>query len=169
MVNELTHEVVRYATELGQTGLPSELSQILNSCINGVGDLERIGDHSTNLIEMQQLLEDHKLAFSPKALGEFEEMFALTEEAVRKAIEALEAEDPEKSREVLVLEDKIDAMEKRLRLRHIERLNHGQCAPGAAVVFIDILSNLERVGDHAHNVACMVFDLDRIRSGKTAA
>jgi len=52
LVNELTHDVVRYATELGQTGLPGELSRILNSCVNGVGDLERVGDHACNLAEM---------------------------------------------------------------------------------------------------------------------
>ncbi len=166
LVNELTHDVVRYATELGQTGLPGELSRILNSCVNGVGDLERVGDHATNLIEMHQFLEDHKLTFSAKGIEEYKEMSGLVKDAVRKATEALEREDAGIAREVLELEDRIDAMEKRLRLRHIERLNRGECAPGAGVVFIDILSNLERVGDHAHNLAYVVLDIVRIRNGE---
>ena len=163
LVNELTHDIVRYGTELGQRGLSPDLSVILNSCISGVGDIERIGDHSTNLIEMYEFLRDHKLHFTPKALEEFEEMFSLVDAAVRKSAEALDREDLALAREVLALEDRIDDMERDLRARHIERLNQGKCQPGAGVVFIDILSNLERVGDHAHNLACIVLDLARIR------
>ena len=60
-------------------------------------------------------------------------------------------------------------MEKTLRAQHIARLNAGSCNPGAGVVFIDILSNLERVGDHAHNLAMVVFDIERMhkRSGNS--
>ena len=53
-------------------------------------------------------------------------------------------------------------MEKTLRSQHIARLNAGGCSPGAGVIFIDILSNLERVGDHANNLAMVVFDIERL-------
>ncbi|EHM10447.1 Na/Pi-cotransporter [Thermanaerovibrio velox DSM 12556] len=163
IVNELTHEIVRYGTELGQKGLSSDLSFLLNSCINGVGDIERMGDHSTNLVEMYQYMRDHNLKFTESAMKEFEEMFSLVYEAVSKSIEALDKEDLCLAGEVMELEDRVDEMEKRLRARHIDRLNHGKCSPGAGVVFIDILSNLERVGDHAHNLACVVMDMAKVR------
>ncbi len=163
-VNEITHDIVRYGTEVGQTGLSPDLSMLLNSCISGVGDIERIGDHATNLVEMYQFLQDHKLKFSPKALEECKEMFDLAVSAVAKSVQALEEENPKIAREVLDLEDKIDYMEKTLRARHIARLNAGGCSPGAGVVFIDILSNLERVGDHAHNMAMVVFDIEHMHS-----
>jgi phosphate:Na+ symporter len=83
-VNEITHDIVRYGTEVGQSGLSPDLSMILNSCISGVGDIERIGDHATNLVEMYQFLQDHKLKFSPKALEECKEMFDLVISAVAK-------------------------------------------------------------------------------------
>jgi len=163
-VNEITHDIVRYGTEVGQSGLSPDLSMILNSCISGVGDIERIGDHATNLVEMYQFLQDHKLKFSPKALEECKEMFDLVISAVAKSVQALEDEDPKIAQEVLDLEDRIDYMEKTLRARHIARLNAGGCTPDAGVIFIDILSNLERVGDHAHNIAMVVFDIDSIHN-----
>ncbi len=161
-VNELTHDIVRYATEVGQTGLSSDLSILLNSCTNGVGDIERIGDHATNLVEMFQFLQDHKLQFSPKAMEECQEMFDLVISALVRSIQAIEEEDPKLAQEVVDLEDRIDYMEKTLRAQHIARLNAGGCTPGGGVVFIDILSNLERVGDHAHNLAMVVFDIERM-------
>ena len=66
--------------------------------------------------------------------------------------------------QVFSLEDDIDAMERNLRRRHIDRLNQGVCNPGSGVIFIDILSNLERVGDHANNIALIVKDINHIRS-----
>lgn len=163
-VNELTHEIVKYATEVGQTGLSNDLSTLLNSCTNAVGDIERIGDHATNLVEMYQYLQDHKLVLSQKALDEGNEMFELVMTALSKSIQALEEEDILLAKEVLALEERIDYMEKTLRAQHIARLNAGGCSPGAGVIFIDILSNLERVGDHANNLAMVVFDIERIHN-----
>lgn len=163
-VNELTHDTVRYATDVGQTGLPSDLSIILSSCISGVGDIERVGDHATNLSEMFQFLQDHKLSFSEKAQEELREMFDLVISTLTRSIQALEDEDPQLAQQVLDLEDRIDYMEKTLRAQHIARLNAGGCIPSAGVIFIDILSNLERVGDHAHNLVMLVFDIERIHN-----
>jgi len=163
-VNDLTHEIIRYTTEVGQTGLSRDLSVLLNSFTSGVGDIERIGDHATNLIEMYQYLRDHKLSFSPKAMEECKEMFDLAISAVTRSMQAIEEENPKIAQEVIDLEDRIDYMEKTLRAQHIARLNSGGCSPGAGVIFIDILSNLERVGDHAHNLAMVVFDIERVHS-----
>jgi phosphate:Na+ symporter len=89
-------------------------------------------------------------------------MFQLVVDAVEKSIRALEGERSELSEEALELEKKTDEMERSLRARHIERLNSGKCQPDVGVVFIDILSNLERVADHAHNVALIVRDIQVI-------
>lgn len=161
-VNEMTHDIVYYSTEIGQTGLSSDLSTLLNLCTNAVGDVERIGDHATNLVEMYQFLQEHKLKLSQVAIEEGNEMFELVLSSLGKSIQALENEDPALAKEVLELEDRIDCMEKTLRAQHIARLNAGGCTPGAGVIFIDILSNLERVGDHANNLAMVVFDIDKL-------
>ena len=168
-LDELTHNIVNYATEVGQTGLPQDLSILLNSFTNASADIERMGDHATNLVEMYQYLQDHKLRLSSVACSELEEMFDLVISAVTRSIQSVSDEDPKLAQEVVDLEERVDYMEKSLRAQHIARLNAGGCTPGGGVVFIDILSNLERVGDHAHNLAMVVFDIERIHSRHTAA
>ena len=91
-------------------------------------------------------------------------MIDLSEKTTRLAVEALDTADGEKARQVFALEDEIDAMERGLRRRHIDRLNQGVCNPGSGVIFIDILSNLERVGDHANNIALIVKDINLVRA-----
>jgi phosphate:Na+ symporter len=163
-IDELTHEIIKYSTEVGQTELSSDLSLILNSCASGAGDIERIGDHAENLVEVAQYMQEKKQKFSGKALSELNEMFTLALQAVEKAFRALETENDVLSDEVFEIEPKIDQMERVLRARHIERLNSGKCEPATGVVFIDVLSNLERIGDHARNLAYIVKDVERVHS-----
>jgi phosphate:Na+ symporter len=159
VINRMTHEIVTYATEVGQNVHNQELSLILNSCVSGVSDIERMGDHAENLAEMARVMEERKLKFSNKAAAECRVMFDTVLDAVEKSIHALDAEKRELSEEALELEKKTDEMERSLRARHIERLNSGKCRPEVGIIFIDILSNLERVADHAHNIAMIVKDI----------
>ena len=163
VVNELNHAISGYASELWQEGLSDELSVALSSYVNGVGDIERMGDHAQNLIELFEYKEEHGLHFSEEGREEFADMFATVTLAVDLCLEAMAEENVAKAREVIDhLEDEIDRKEKLLRRQHITRLNRGVCQPSAGVVFIDILSNLERIGDHAHNVAYIVLDIARL-------
>jgi phosphate:Na+ symporter len=99
-------------------------------------------------------------------MEEFNLMIDKAREAIYLAVSALEEGDMEKVNTVLALEDEIDSLERELRMRHIERLNTGVCQPGAGVVFIDILSNLERIGDHANNIALISKDIIKFREEK---
>mgnify|MGYP003506981420 CR=1 FL=1 len=109
-----------------------------------------------------QAINEFYMRYMSKAMEECQEMFDLVISALVRSIQAIEEEDPKLAQEVVDLEDRIDYMEKTLRAQHIARLNAGGCTPGGGVVFIDILSNLERVGDHAHNLAMVVFDIERM-------
>lgn len=165
-INEMNHTITEYSTKLGQRGLSSDLSRLLNSCTSGVSDIERIGDHGENIIELMQFLIDRHQKFSQKAIIECQEIFDLVLEAVETSVVAIETEDYSMASKVGDLEVKIDEMEKLLRARHIERLNSGKCQPSAGVVFIDILGNLERVGDHAYNLSMIVKDIKSIHSSR---
>lgn len=161
-VNEINRSITAYASEIWQKGLSSDLSTVLGSYINGVGDIERIGDHATNLIELYEYKIDHGVEFSSLAMEEFRDMFDSVESAVRLSLESLDEEDVAKAREVDRLEDEVDRKEKSLRKNHITRLNRGECTPQGGVIFIDILSNLERVCDHAHNLSFIAMDISRL-------
>lgn len=162
-VNDLTREITSYSADLMQVSLPPALSSSLSYYVNGVGDIERVGDHAENLIELFEYKIEHDLPFSDLAVGEFQMMIELAESALAMAVESLDTADSNKAKQVLVLEEEIDVMERSLRKSHIERLNQGVCNPGSAIIFIDILSNLERVGDHANNIALIVLDINKIR------
>lgn len=163
IVNEMTHRIAAYASELWERHISSDLSQVLSSYVNGLGDIERIGDHAQNLIEMYEFKLEHKLSFSDIGMIEFVEMYDLVHRSLTLSLEAVEEEDLAKAHEVIdVLEEQVDDMEQSLRKNHIQRLNEGTCTPYAGVVFIDILSNFERIGDHAHNLALIVKDMKRL-------
>lgn len=163
IVNEMTHRIAAYASELWERHISSDLSQVLSSYVNGLGDIERIGDHAQNLIEMYEFKLEHKLSFSEIGMTEFVEMYDLVHRSLTLSLEAVEEEDLTKAHEVIdVLEEQVDDMEQSLRKNHIQRLNEGTCTPSAGVVFIDILSNFERIGDHAHNLALIVKDMKRL-------
>lgn len=165
-VNELTREITMFATELMQESLPPVLSTSLSFYVNGIGDLERVGDHAENLIELYEYKNDHNLTFSDLAVEEFELMTDKAVAALELSIGSLETGDLEKAKGAIDMEDQIDEMERALRKRHIDRLNQGVCQPSSGVVFIDILSNLERVGDHANNIALIVKDIEKARGSE---
>jgi phosphate:Na+ symporter len=167
IVNEMTHRIANYASELWEHHVSSDLSQVLSSYVNGLGDIERIGDHAQNLVEMYEYKREHKLFFSETGMAEFEQMYDLVRRSLSLSLEAIEKEDLAKANEVAeVLEEEVDEMEQRLRKSHIHRLNEGTCSPSAGVVFIDILSNFERIGDHAHNLSLIVRDMHRLHHGE---
>jgi phosphate:Na+ symporter len=159
-VNGLNRAISAYASEVWQKGVPAEVSTVLGCYVSASSDLERVGDHTENLIELCGALRD---SLSPQAQDEFRDMFDTAETAVKTAIEALRDEDVSRANRVIYeLEEKIDNQEEKYRRNHIERLNRGECDPERGVNFIDLLGNLERVGDHSNNIAGYVYDIAAI-------
>ncbi len=164
-LNDLTRRVASFAARLWQRHISDHLSSLLESLVNGSSDIERIGDHAQNMMELYEYLQDHRLEFSPSAVQEFSAMLALVREMVQKALEALRTENVELAREVSVtMEDGVDAMERQLRHMHMQRLNDGTCTPSSGVIFIDLISNMERIGDHATNVAEIVLETSGLQA-----
>lgn len=161
-VNEINRAISSFASEIWQKGVSSDLSAVLGAYVNGTGDIERIGDHTTNLIELYEYKVDHGVVFSEIAMDEFKDMYDTVEEAFRLSMESLNEEDVAKAKEVDRLEEEADRKEKLLRKNHISRLNKGECTPQGGVIFIDILSNLERISDHAYNISFIAADIAKL-------
>lgn len=156
IVDELATAITVYLAKISQKGMNPSLSKKHTGLLHGVTDVERIGDHAENIAEMALARIEENLPFSDQALEEITALSALASETFLKAISSLQHDAPDEARETLELEKGIDELEKELRRNHISRLNTGKCFPGSGVIYLDIMSNLERVGDHSNNIACAV-------------
>ncbi|MGN0837569.1 MAG: Na/Pi cotransporter family protein [Pyramidobacter sp.] len=156
-LNDLTRRISAYSAKLWQHHISGALSTLLESYVNGSSDLERIGDHTQNMMELFEFLSEHRLSLSEQALSEFMQMFDHVRGMLNASLEALRTEQVSIAQQVTeIMEPQTDQMEKTFRHRHILRLNGGECSPAAGVIFADMLSNLERIGDHCTNVAEIV-------------
>ncbi|MDX5475194.1 MAG: Na/Pi cotransporter family protein [Bacillaceae bacterium] len=152
-INNLDRKITDYLVKLSSAPLTDNESEEHSMLMDSVRDIERIGDHFENILELVDFQISNKVKLTDKADQDLDEMFTLTITTVREAIEALKTGDKELARDVKLKEDQIDRMERTLRKKHIMRLNEGLCSGQAGIVFVDIISNLERVGDHAVNIA----------------
>ena len=159
-VNAINRAVASYASELWQKGVSADISTVLGCYVNAAADLERIGDHVENLMELAEPLNG---CLSKSALTEFGSMLDTADLALSTALSSIKNEDASQADHVINdLENRIDDQERQYRKNHIERLNRGLCDPEKGVNFIDLLGNLERIGDHSHNIAYYTHDIVKL-------
>ena len=152
-LNNLDQKITDYLVKISANSLSEAESEGHNVLMHTVTDLERIGDHFENILEFADYKHTNKLKFTDEAIEGMSGMFTLAIEALKESIAAIENTDKQRAHKVLELERKLDKMERQLRKQHIVRLNNGTCIAQAGLIYVDILSNLERVGDHAKNIA----------------
>ncbi|WP_209121956.1 Na/Pi cotransporter family protein [Alkalihalobacillus sp. BA299] len=152
-INNLDRKITDYLVQLSAHSLSVHDSKLHSTLMDTVRDIERIGDHMENIMELIDYQIANKVKFSDTAITDLDEMFDLTLSTLRQSIKALELNDIEEAKAVLEKEDRIDKMERDLRKKHIIRLNEGRCTGQSGIVYVDIVSNLERIGDHAVNIA----------------
>ena len=155
-INNLDHKITEYLIEISSMSISSLDSVHHVALMETVRDIERVGDHFENIIELIDSLESNRVKISDEAMDDLAEMFTLTIDTVERAVESLNKGDLDLARTVLEKEDLIDKMERKFRKQHILRLNEGTCTAQAGMVFVDIVSNLERIGDHAVNISEVV-------------
>jgi phosphate:Na+ symporter len=152
-INNLDRKITDYLVDLATSSLSEHESEEHSMLIDTVRDIERIGDHFENIIELIEYQQANKVRMTDTAMDDLETMFNLTVSTVEEALQALDQKNLDAARAVVTKEDEIDGMERTLRKQHIMRMNEGQCSGQAGIVFVDIISNLERIGDHAVNIA----------------
>lgn len=157
-INQLEKILTEYLVKISNLSMTEEQHTIVNNLFYTVSDIERIGDHVENLAEQVAFMIKNKLNFSQTGLEDLDQMMDLTLQSVHHAVECRRKGSLEEIRQVVRLEDEVDNLEEELRDKHIERLSQNKCNPAAGAVFLDILSNLERMSDHAYNVVGYVKD-----------
>ncbi len=162
VINYLNHNITDYLVKIHALDLLEQDSRLVGSLFHVVNDLERIGDHAENILEYEQRLEEAPLSFSAEALEEMRDMSGRVLDIIDRAIAFFMERKPDKeaSDRIILEEEEIDDLVVQLRYRHVERLNRLECSPGTGMVFIDILTDLERVSDHATNIMYAAFDAD---------
>lgn len=153
VIDNLQKRITEYVVKISQKELSAEDSNNAYIYIQAVNDIERVGDHATNIVELTQAKLDQGIRFSMEALGDMRQMIDKTVETFEWAMHSLENNNLELAKKVVKNDDCIDDMEAQFRRAHINRLNEGVCNGEAGAIYIDILSNLERIGDHSVNIA----------------
>ena len=123
-----------------------------------VNDIERIGDHAENFADSAKSRLEQQVPFSDKAKRQLQELNAKSVKILEYSLEMFKNRNYKHMEEILQLEDEIDAMEKKLQNSHVKRLTKNKCTPKAGMLFSDTVSGLERVGDHATNIAFAILE-----------
>ena len=158
IINILEESITTYLVKLSKCELSDKEKNIVAATFHIVNDIERIGDHAENLADLTLQKINKSLEYSKDAIEELESIYSSTLEALDIAIESYESRDVSKARSIVEVEAQIDKKQKRFRDLHIKRLYDGRCNAYTGAIFLDILSNLERIGDHSTNIAESVIE-----------
>ncbi len=152
-INFLQKAILNYLVELSKTPLSNEAREAVDALFNTVNDIERVGDHADNISELAQVVIDNDLNLSEEGKDELNQLYEKVLSTYSYALESMEKLDKELSYRVLRMEEQVNIMVKVCRENHMKRLNNNTCTIDNGVVFLDIISNLERVSDHSVNIA----------------
>lgn len=159
-VNFLNKKITDYLVSINEIELPLADSKLIGGLFHAINDIERIGDHAENFADWTRERVEKGIEFSEKAKKQLEDM---TEEVIRLleyALDMFTNENKEHMQEILELEDDIDEKERKLQHSHVKRLTKNKCTPEAGMIFSDTVSGLERVADHATNIAFSLLGVD---------
>lgn len=159
LVDQLEKEITDYVVKASaHRTLTEDLSQRRYLILQVIGDLERVGDHSENIVDATTLAIENRIIFSEKATEDLKNMINHVKEIFGMSLQALKTGDTVLAKQVLTKDDIIDQMEIDLRRSHVDRLHEGVCNGNAGAMYLDILSNLERIGDHSVNIAKYILE-----------
>lgn len=156
VLDKLEVSISNYLIKITDKELSENESQTVNNLIKFIVEYERIGDYAINVIERSGEIFDKGITFSQSAVEELYLVDSAIKEILQLTQEAFETSDAKIAEKVEPLEETIDLMIDTLRDRHVKRLKDGVCAIESGIVFLEILTNLERISDHCSNIAARI-------------
>ena len=157
-INFMNHKITDYLVKAGEMDLPTADADLLGGLFHVVNDIERIGDHAENFADAAKRRMDDKIELSEKAQKQLNDMMEKVVRLLHYSLDMFTNKNSEHMREILSLEDEIDQDEKKLQRAHVKRLTKNKCTPEAGMIFSDTVSGLERVADHATNIAFAIME-----------
>lgn len=152
-VDSLKREIEDYLDRIHREALSDKEARLLHALHHVTGDIERVGDQCVNIAQRAIVLLREQQELSEPAIRDLNDLFEKTTQLYMKSVQALRDEDRTLARQALDLEEEVDQLEKEYKNNHLIRLEQGQCSSSAGVRYVEILHNLERMGDHAVNIA----------------
>jgi len=154
----LNKEITAALVEVKGLDLNEQDTRLVGSLFHVVNDMERIGDHSQNILEGAQLRHAEEIKFSSKAIGELEQLSSMVHQQLETAMQLFREQRNYGAAydSVEPAEEEIDNLTEALRAHHVDRLKNRKCSARNGMIYLDLLTNLERIGDHAENIATSV-------------
>jgi phosphate:Na+ symporter len=153
VVDNLQREITQYLVELSERGLEKDEAETIPVLIHCVNDVERVGDHAMNILELAERRIDQKLQFKDRDLQELKKMVDVVNRMLEKTHIALVDNDTEAGRSVLENEEKLNTMQVDLKEKQVKRVGKGKVHYLSGIIFNDLVNNLEKIGDHLTNIA----------------
>ena len=160
-INFLNKAITGYMVKINQTTLPIEDLKSIGALFHVANDIERVGDHAENIADAAVQRKEQNIEFSREAMGEMGRMLDMVNDCYRYSVEMFAHGKDEHMQDIIDLEDRIDDMERELQQAHVERLKRNECTPDAGMIYSDILSGLERIADHAVNIAFSISESEQ--------
>lgn len=142
-----------YLIRIDNLSLTESQKLMVTNLFNAITDIERVGDHASNIAEQAQYVHEHEKHFSEIGINDLRKISGKALESFRSSITAMNSRNLEDVFRTARFEDEVDELEEEMRERHLTRLTSGECEPQSGVVFLDVISDLERISDHADNIA----------------
>lgn len=156
IIDGLDDKIHNYLVRVGAGELGRYEMTEMAKQIDTISDLERIGDHLTNLLEFFEERYTEKIDLHPEAKADLVDLYTLLRKTLHQSLQAFETKDIDTATEVNVRENELDKLVKKYRKNHINRINDKTCSETEAGYYVDILSNMERIGDHCNNIVVNV-------------
>jgi phosphate:Na+ symporter len=156
LINTLQKSILNYLLKLSKTSLNDDSRESVDLLFNTVNDIERVGDHAENIAELATTAIESRLNVSEDGIKELKDLYNKVIDTYSTALECLEKSNVDLACKVIRMEEQVDMMEKSCRANHMRRLNENSCNIDTGVIYLDLISNLERVSDHSVNIAQQV-------------